>query len=125
METFNLLPVSAQQEITDLIIEHLQNYNGEEPINDFYELHHEVFNTDYFIVGYYPAEQWISKNIGIFKAIDIIVEYENDMFGEVYTDLTSSEKVVNMFVYIVGEELISSLAMDLTVNEIIEHLETI
>jgi len=33
-------------------------------------------------------------------------QYETDNFGEVNTDLSDPEKVVNMLVYILGEELL-------------------
>ena len=33
-------------------------------------------------------------------------------FGEVYTDLSSSEKVVNMYAYIIGEEILYDLLSD-------------
>lgn len=71
------------------------------------DLHHEIFNTDYFIIGYYQAEQWLIKNVGIFAAIEEIKEYEQSNFGEVTTDLSSSEKVVNMYAYIKGEEILN------------------
>lgn len=71
------------------------------------ELHHDLFNTDYFIIGYHEAEQWLEKNPGSFHAIGIVRDYENDNFGEVSTDLSDSEKVVNMYAYIQGEELLS------------------
>lgn len=71
------------------------------------DLHHELFNTDYFIIGYYDAEQWLIKNVGIFQAIEEIKQYEQDNFGEVNTDLSSSEKVVNMYAYIKGEEILA------------------
>ena len=70
------------------------------------DLHHELFNTDYFIIGYYQAEQWLIKNVGIFAAIEEIREYEQSNFGEVNTDFSSSEKVVNMYAYIKGEEIL-------------------
>ena len=73
------------------------------------ELHQECFNTDYFIIGYYKAEEWLKANYGVFAAIEKIKEYEEDNFGEVNTDFSSSEKVVNMLVYILGEELIGEL----------------
>ncbi|CAK0770672.1 hypothetical protein CCP3SC1AL1_510019 [Gammaproteobacteria bacterium] len=73
------------------------------------ELHHEVFNTDYFIIGRYQAEQWLIKNGGIFNAIETIKDYEQDNFGEVNTDLSEAEKVCNMYVYILGEEIINEL----------------
>lgn len=70
------------------------------------DLHNELFNSDYFIIGYYAAEQWLIKNTGVFKAIDIIQDYEKSNFGEVSTDFSSSEKVCNMVVYILGEEIL-------------------
>jgi len=71
------------------------------------DLHNELFNTDYFIIGYYAAEQWLMANVGIFAAIEEIKDYEQSNFGEVNTDLSSSEKVVNMYAYIKGEEILA------------------
>jgi hypothetical protein len=70
------------------------------------DLHNEIFNTDYYIVGYYEAELWLTK-IGVFKAIAIVKEYEKDVFGEVSTDVSDSEKLANMLAYIIGEEILS------------------
>ena len=39
-------------------------------------------------------------------SIDKIKEYEQDNFGEVSTDLSSSESVANMLAYILGEEIL-------------------
>ena len=69
------------------------------------ELHNEIFNTDYYIIGTYEAKQWLSDKA--FDIIGIIQEYEIDNFGEVTTELDNPEKVVNMYVYIVGEDLIN------------------
>jgi hypothetical protein len=72
------------------------------------DLHNTLFNEDYFIIGYYNAEQFLNGcEDGIFGAINIIKEYEQDNFGEVSTDLSSSEKVANMYAYIKGEELLN------------------
>lgn len=71
------------------------------------DLHNELFNTDYFIIGYHAAEQWLIANPGIFSAIEEIRQYEKDNFGEVNTDFSSSEKVVNMYAYIKGEEILN------------------
>ena len=97
------------------------------------ELHHILFNEDYYIIGYYQAEEWLKDNVGIFAAIEEIKTYEQDNFGEVSTDLSSSEKVVNMYVYIKGEEILQE-SETLTnswntkldeedINNIIEELE--
>ena len=71
------------------------------------DLHNELFNTDYFIIGYYAAEEWLKANVGVFAAINEIQDYEKSNFGEVTTDLSSSEKVVNMYAYIKGEEILA------------------
>ena len=68
------------------------------------ELHHEAFNEDYYIIGTYQAAQWLGDRA--FEVIDIIKEYEQDNFGEVFTDLSSPEAVVNMYTYIVGEHVV-------------------
>ena len=73
------------------------------------DLHSEIFNSDYYIIGRYEAEQWLVKHIGVFNAIGEIKEYEESNFGEVNTDLSESEKVVNMIVYIAGEEILSNI----------------
>ena len=72
------------------------------------DLHHELFNTDYFIIGTYAASRWLESNVGIFEAIDEIKEYEMDNFGEITTDLSSAEAVCNMYVYIQGEEALNN-----------------
>lgn len=69
------------------------------------ELHHEIFNTDYYIIGTYKAKQWLGADA--FDAIAMIKDYEMDNFGEVYTDLSDAERVVNMVVYIIGEEIVA------------------
>ena len=71
------------------------------------DVHNEIFNTDYFIIGYAAAEKWLIDNVGIFAAIEEIKQYEKDNFGEANTDFSSSEKVVNMYAYIKGEEILA------------------
>jgi hypothetical protein len=70
------------------------------------DLHNDLFNSDYYIIGRYQAEQWLIANTGVFNAIGIIHEYENMQFGEVSTDLSEPERVCNMIVYIAGEEVL-------------------
>jgi hypothetical protein len=128
MTNFNNLHNNARAEITQMIIDYLENYESSEvlsEIDNFEELHNEIFNTDYFIIGYYQAEEWLKNNIGVFNAIGIIKDYEMDQFGELYTDISSSEKVVNMFVYIIGEEIICNLDENLTIKEIISYLNNL
>ena len=98
---------STKQEIASQLIDAIND--GRLLDMEISEIHNEVFNTDYFIIGYYDAEQWLVKNYGIFNAIEKITEYENDNFGEVNTKLDNSESVCNMLVYILGEELMQEL----------------
>ena len=89
------------------IRETLKDYIRE---NDQYEidlddLHHEVFNLDYYIIGTYKAKQWLGDQV--FEVINFIKEYEQDNFGEVTTDFSDPERVVNMYTYIIGEQVVS------------------
>ena len=68
------------------------------------DLHHYLLNEDYFIIGTYEAKQFLDSEA--FNAIEKVKTYEQDNFGEVSTDLSEPEKVVNMFAYIVGEEIL-------------------
>jgi len=118
----------TQQELASTIIDAINDGR----LNDINvcDIHHEVFNTDYFIIGHYTAEQWLIKNGGVFAAIETIQDYEKSNFGEVNTDLSSAEKVCNMLVYILGEELLNGLSTinnnwneDIT-EELLEELKT-
>ena len=68
------------------------------------DLHYHAFNTDYYIIGTYQAKQWLGDMA--FNVINHIKEYEQENFGEVSTDLSDPERVVNMYVYIIGEQIV-------------------
>jgi len=94
-----------KQDVKNYIIQQLNDNVGlDQHISD---LHHYLLNENYFIIGYYNAEQWLIKDNGsIFEAIEKIREYEQSNFGEVSTDLSNSENVANMVAYILGEEIL-------------------
>jgi len=92
-----------KQDVKDYIIDQLNDDVGLN--HHICDLHHYLLNQDYFIIGYYKAEQWLKKD-SIFNAIEIIRNYENDNFGKVSSDLSSSENVANMLAYILGEEIL-------------------
>ena len=73
---------------------------------NFDDLHHHAFNNDYYIIGKNQAKKWLGDEV--FNVIDIIKEYEMDHFGEVNTDFSSPEKVVNMYTYIIGEDVVNN-----------------
>ena len=115
------------------IIEHaLDNMDNISEGTDKGELHHYLFNEDYFLIGYYQCAEWLKDNdIGEFEAMGIVQEYENDNFGESTKVYDNAESVVNMLAYIKGEELIYSLdsfndandrLTDIDINLIIEEL---
>ena len=81
------------------------------------ELHHNAFNMDYYIIGTYQAKQWLGDRV--FEVIDIIKEYEQDNFGEIYTDLSDPVKVVNMYAYIVGEQVVNEYELE-ELEELVE-----
>ena len=92
-----------KEDVKNYIIDQLKDNVGlDQYIGD---LHHYLLNEDYFIIGYYKAEQWLKKD-SIFNAIETIKEYEQENFGQVKTDLSSSESVANMLAYILGEEIL-------------------
>jgi hypothetical protein len=68
------------------------------------DLHHYLFNEDYFIIGTYNAKQWLGDDS--WEAIEKIQEYEQTNFGEVNTALSDPERVANMLAYILGEEIL-------------------
>lgn len=71
------------------------------------DLHNEVFNTDYYIIGTWKAKEALNE-YG-FDAIETVQEYEKSNFGEVYTDVTNPEALINMLYYIIGEEVIGDM----------------
>ncbi len=104
----NKKELKMREEAREAIIETLKNgYSGY-----YCDLHHEVFNTDYYIIGTYEAKKALEE-YGVFDAIEKVQTYEKDNFGEVYTDLSNPEKVANMLYYIIGEEVLFEMMEDI------------
>ena len=99
--------LTQKQDVKEYIIDQLASDVGlDQHISD---LHHYLLNEDYFIIGYWKAEQWLKKDEGsVFEAIETIREYEELNFGQVSTDFSSSENVANMLAYILGEQILYS-----------------
>ena len=79
------------------------------------DLHHHAFNEDYYIIGTYKAKQWLGDMV--FEVIEHIREYEDFNFGEVNTDFSSPEAVVNMYTYIICEEIVQDYLEELEKEE--------
>ena len=104
MANYNKMHEEMKQEAIEDIIETLENgYSGY-----YCDLHNEVFNTDYYIIGTYAAKEAL-REYDVFEAIELVQTYEKEQFGEVYTDLSNPEKLINMVYYIIGDEIICEM----------------
>lgn len=72
------------------------------------DLHNEVFNTDWYIIGTFSAKEAL-KEYDVFEAIELVMDYENNQFGEINTELHNPEKLINMVYYIIGDEVIGEM----------------
>ena len=98
---YNKKDQEMRKEAREAIIEVLRDgYDGY-----YCDLHNEVFNTDYYIIGSYEAKEAL-KEYDVFEAIEKVQTYEEENFGEIYTDLSDPEKLINMLYYIIGEEVL-------------------
>jgi hypothetical protein len=95
---------NMREQAIEAIIEALEN-----GFNDYYcDLHNEVFNTDYYIIGTDRAKKAL-REYDVFDAIELVQNYENNVFGEVNTELSDPEKLINMVYYVIGDEIISEM----------------
>ena len=93
-------------EIKQYFDEWIEDHDQEYIRDHLDDLHHYAFNEDYYIIGNHLAKEWLSDEV--FNIINIIADYENMHFGVVNTDFSQPEKVVNMYAYIVGEEIVNN-----------------
>jgi len=102
----NSIKVELEQHVQDLINDGVLTEDNQD------DWHFHAFNEDHYLIGYYNCEQWLARhNVSTFEAIETIREYEQDNFGEVHTKFDNAESVVNMYVYILGEEIIHNLEL--------------
>ena len=88
---YNSKEKAMRKEAREAIIEALKDgYTGY-----YCDLHHEVFNTDYYIIGTERAKEALAE-YGVWDAIEKVQTYEKDYFGEIITDLSNPEKLINM-----------------------------
>lgn len=102
--SYNMKHESMREEAIEAIIEALEDgYCGY-----YCDLHNEVFNTDWYIIGTYEAKEAL-KEYDMFQAIELVQEFEEFHFGEVNTDLSNPEKLINMVYYVVGDGVICEM----------------
>jgi hypothetical protein len=91
------------QEVKETAIDYLKD---NECMNTYgCDLHNEIFNTTYFCNSERDAKNYL-ESYGVFEAIKEVTEYEKFNFGEVTTDISNPLKLINMLVYIKGEEIL-------------------
>lgn len=94
--------------------------------DNYEDRHYHLFNEDYYIIGYYQANEWLKgHNIDPFEAIATVVQWEELEYGYVTLKSAdiSSESIVNMLVYILGGELLSEFNYCDTVEELAEAVK--
>ena len=73
------------------------------------DLHHHLFNEDYFIIGTYKASKFIGSDLG--EILRVCIDFEKDMgiFDEsFYMTILGPEKVVNKLAYVIGYEILNN-----------------
>lgn len=96
---------AMKREAIEAIMESLEDgYSGY-----YCDLHNEVFNTGYYIIGTHEAKEAL-REYDVFDAVELVQTYEQFNFGKIYTDLYNPEKLINMVYYVIGEEVISEMS---------------
>ena len=54
----------------------------------------------------YAAMEWLESAENVFDVIQTVKDYEIDNYGEVFTYMEEPERLVNMYVFILGEQVI-------------------
>ena len=91
------------------------------------DLHHELYNTIHPFNDTEDAKEQLLE-YDVFKAMDKVISYEKDNFGELYTDIADPKRLAGMLVYVLGEEFIYgdsdiySIGGKFVIDEHIEHL---
>ena len=91
----------------DIFEKRLNDFLGSDSFNkemDDDDLHNEVFNTEDFISDRNEAIEFLGSKT--FEILDFVRTYEIDNFGELNTDISNPIRLLNMYAYIIGEEII-------------------
>lgn len=117
------MEISVKKELANHILDAINEGRIDNGNKDDWHFH--LFNEDYYIVGYYQAEQWLKEhNISAFEAIGICQEWEESVLGEQHKKYDNAETTVNMLAYVYGEELLYDTEAD-NIDELKEACEEI
>jgi len=109
---------SVREELSEYITERVGEMKSYKELpRDIGDLHNDLFNQDYYIIGYYNADKWLQNhNISCWEAMSICTDWENENFGECSGKYDNSETTVNMLAYIWGMEILYDLEEELILN---------
>lgn len=100
----------TDDEIKETLLDNLDGYEG---IADytFDDVFNDLFNSDYYIIGYKEAEDALEK-YGVFNALEEVQQFDIENFGHWDTDYTDPEKVANVLEYIHANEYMQDVLVD-------------
>ena len=115
----NIKTMFKYEEIKQYFLDYVKdNYTNLKEALEDEDLHHKVFNEDYYIIGYYQAEQWLiedgknnfnnSQNM-TFDVLGYVMEQEDLHLGEIHTVIDNAETLVNHYTYWLGREIIEEI----------------
>lgn len=111
MKTYEQTYKELEEEVKSVIEAEIENYEG----NTLESFHQDQFNSEYYIIGTYQAKEWLTK-MGVFNCIDIVQEWERNVFGELQSDVSNPEKLASLVMYSVGELFITTMCDDLDID---------
>ena len=107
------MTTTIETSIIEHAIDQLENGSLEGQYSD--DLHHYLFNEDYFITYYARAEKWLKdNNLSTWEVMRYCNQQEMDNFGEIQTSFDNPETLVNHYAYWRGQELLNSLELKLS-----------
>ena len=103
-----------KQSVREELVIYIEDFIKDYIETEVCDLHHNLFNTDNYVVGDYDAKQWLKFNdLDGLEVLKKVIEFEMDNFGEVsetrIKELTSYEKLVNSYVYWIGQEILNEV----------------
>lgn len=65
----------------------------------------DLFNADLYIIGTHECKAWLTRK-DVFNCLQILADYENDLFGESYFDIGNPEEIVGRLALFTAEEIL-------------------
>ena len=93
-----------QKHWDEWLMETIEHQGNEWVLANLEDLHNYAFNQDYYIIGTARAIEWMGSCS--WDIMNFVRSYEVDNFGELQTDLSDPERLVNMYVYIIGAHIV-------------------